>query len=427
MNHIPGPESKRLLKKLHRVEPPHVTYGDADFPVFIQKASGTRVWDADGNRYLDLTAFFAVSGLGHGAPVIRKAAEKVLQAGWHAMGDVHPHALKAEAAEAIVSVLPKSLNQAWFSCNGSDAVETALKTAYLATGKPGVIAFDGAYHGLGYGALQVTSRKFFREPFAAQGGAFGEFMPFPMEGASKRGQMDQLLGWIRTRLRSSKPRPVGAVIIEPIQGRAGVRPVDPYFLKNLAAIVRAEKALLIFDEIYSGFCRTGKWFAFEHTGVTPDLICLGKGMSNGFPISACVSSAKIFSAWGPSRGEARHTSTFLGHPMGCAMASATIAELKRGRYDRVAAQTGAALRLELEALVPRHPDLLAGVRGRGLMLGLVLRKPGSGGRLMKQLLKHGIILLPSGEQSDVLSFSPPFTLQSAEIREAVRAISETLD
>lgn len=423
---IPGPESKKLLKKLHRSEPPHVTYGDADFPIFIKSASGTRVTDADGNRYLDLTAFFAVAGLGHGAPAVRKAAEKVLKDGWHAMGDVHPHALKAEAAEAVASVLPKSLNQVWFSCNGSDAVETALKTAYLATGKPGVIAFDGAYHGLGYGALQVTQRPFFREPFAGQGGAFGEFVPFCMEGAVKRAEMDRQLGWIRTRLRSSNPRKVGAVIVEPIQGRAGVRPIDPYFLKNLASIVRAENALLIFDEIYSGFCRTGKWFAFEHYGVVPDLLCLGKGMSNGFPISACVSSAKIFSAWGPSRGEARHTSTFLGHPMGCAMTSAVIAELKRGRYDRVAAQTGAALRLELEALVSGHPDLLAGVRGRGLMLGLVLRQPGSGGRLMKKLLKRGVILLPSGERSDVLSFSPPFTLQPAQIREAVSALSDVL-
>lgn len=423
---IPGPESKRLLKKLHRVEPPHVTYGDADFPIFIQKASGTRVWDADGNRYLDLTAFFAVSGLGHGAPVVRRAAERALEAGWHAMGDVHPHALKAEAAEAIVSVLPKSLNQVWFSCNGSDAVETALKTAYLATGKPGVIAFHGAYHGLGYGALQVTHRPFFREPFAGQGGAFGEFVPFPVEGALKRAELDRQLEWIRTRLRDSRPRKVGAVIIEPIQGRAGVRPVDPYFLKNLVLIVRAEKALLIFDEIYSGFCRTGKWFAFEHYGVRPDLICLGKGMSNGFPISACVSSSKIFGAWGPSRGEARHTSTFLGHPMGCAMTSATIAELKRGRYDRKVAQTGDLLRLELEGLVSKHPDVFGGVRGRGLMLGLVLKQPGSGGRWMKRLLKRGVILLPSGERSDVLSFSPPFILQPSEIREAVQAVSAEL-
>lgn len=426
MRSIPGERSRQLLKKLHRVEPAHVTYGDADFPVFIRKASGARVWDADGNRYLDLTAFFAVSGLGHGAPAVKRAAQAVLDSGWHAMGDVHPHALKAEAAEAVASVLPRSLSQVWFSCNGSDAVETALKTAFLATGKPGVLAFHGAYHGLGYGALQVTHRPFFREPFAAQGGAFADFVPFPMEGAVKRGDVDRQLDWIRTRLRTKKLREVGAVIIEPIQGRAGVRPADPYFLKNLALIVRAEKALLIFDEIYSGFCRTGKWFAFEHYGVTPDLLCLGKGMSNGFPISACVSSPKVFGAWGPSRGEARHTSTFLGHPMGCAMTSATIAELKRGRYDRKAAETGAALRLELEALVSRHPDFLSGVRGRGLMLGLVLRQPGSGARLMKKLLKRGVILLPSGERSDVLSFSPPFTLQPAEIREAVHAVSEAL-
>lgn len=427
MSRIPGSKSKRLLAQLRKSESPHVTYGDADFPVFIRSAKGARVTDVDGNHYLDLTAFFAVCGLGHGAPVVRRAAEAVLKRGWHAMGDVHPHELKLEAAQAVASVLPKPLKQVWFSCNGSDAVETALKTAYLYTGKPGVLAFEGAYHGLGYGALQVTSRAFFREPFAGQGGAFGEFAPFPMEGAVTRAEANRQLSAISKRLRSAKPRRIGAVIVEPIQGRAGVRPIDPYFLTQLARVVRAAKALLIFDEIYSGFCRTGKWFAFEHYGVTPDLICLGKGMSNGFPISACVSSARVFGAWGPSTGEARHTSTFLGHPMGCAMTAATIAELKRGCFDRIADWSGAVLRPELESLVSRRPDLFAGVRGRGLMLGLVLRKPGSAARLMKKLLKRGVLLLPSGERSDVLSFSPPLTLQPAEIHEAVQALFEVLD
>ncbi|MBP9733418.1 MAG: aspartate aminotransferase family protein [Candidatus Omnitrophica bacterium] len=419
---IPGSASKKLLKQLRQYESPHVTYGDADFPVFIRSAKGCRVTDVDGNSYLDLTAFFAVCGLGHGAPVVRRAAEAVLKRGWHAMGDVHPHELKLEAARAVASVLPKPLKQVWFSCNGSDAVETALKTAYLYTGKPGVLAFEGSYHGLGYGALQVTSRAFFREPFAGQGGAFGEFAPFPMEGAVTRAEADRQLSAIRKRLMSASPRRIGAVIVEPIQGRAGVRPIDPYFLTKLARIVRAAKALLIFDEIYSGFCRTGKWFAFEHYGVTPDLICLGKGMSNGFPISACVSSSKIFAAWGPSPGEARHTSTFLGHPMGCAMTSATIGHLKLGQWDVRARETGEYFRRQLCQLVLKKPRAAAGVRGRGLMLGLVLKQPGAAAQLMKQCLKKGIILLPSGEKSNIVSFSPSFIISKAQIKTAVDQI-----
>ena len=129
MSPIPGPRSKKLLKKLRAVECAQITYADKYFPLFIESASGASVTDADGNRFLDLTSFFAVSGLGHGAPVVRKAAEAAFARGWHAMGDVHPHAVKVEAAEAIVSVLPKPLGQVFLSANGSDAVETALKAA----------------------------------------------------------------------------------------------------------------------------------------------------------------------------------------------------------------------------------------------------------------------------------------------------------
>lgn len=423
---IPGPVSQKLLKKLRQVECAHVTYGDADFPIFIRSAKGTRVTDADGNRYLDLTAFFAVAGLGHAAPVVWRAAERVLKNGWHAMGDVHPHELKVEAAEAVVSVMPKPLDRVFFSANGSDAVETALKTAFLCTGKPGVLAFEGAYHGLGYGALQVTHRPFFREPFLKQTGTFAEFMSFPVEGEWDRFALDQLVDGVRQRLRARSGRQIGAVIVEPIQGRAGVRPIDSYFLKNLARVVRAEKALLIFDEIYSGFCRTGKWFAFEHYGVVPDLLCLGKGMSSGFPISVCVASKKTFAAWGASRGEAKHTSTFLGHPLGCAMTTATIRELRRGRWDRRVAEVGKYLRSRLEELAGRYPSRVAGVRGQGLMLGLVLRKKGAAGRLMKRLLKKGILVLPSGRDSEVLSFSPPFLINKIEIDGAIRCLDREL-
>lgn len=423
---VPGSGSKKLLAKLRRFECANITYADRDFPIFIRSARGTRVSDVDGNRYLDLTAFFAVAGLGHGAPAVRRAAESAFARGWHAMGDVHPHELKVRAAEAVASVLPAPLQQTFFSANGSDAVETALKTAFLYTGRPGVIAFEGAYHGLGYGALQVTHRKFFREPFAGQGGAFGEFVPFPMEGETSRETADRLLAKIRARLRSPRPRRVGAVIVEPIQGRAGVRPIDPYFLRNLARIVRTAGALLIFDEIYSGFCRTGKWFAFEHYGVVPDLVCLGKGMSNGFPISACVGSAKVFGAWGPSRGEAKHTSTFLGHPVGCAMTSAVITELKRGRWDRRVAETGRYLERQLRELAAEHPSQILGVRGRGLMQGLVFRRLKAAAQLLKPLLKRGIIALPSGDRSDVLSFSPPFTITRREIDSALRELRRLL-
>jgi len=421
---IPGPKSRRMLKELHRAECPHVTFGDREFPVFIDSARGLRVTDVDGNELLDFTAFFAVSNLGHAAPAAARALRRMAGRGWHAMGDVHPHVLKLEAARALTRFVPGDLSRVFFSSSGSDAVETAMKTAFLYTGRPGVIAFEGAYHGLGYGALQATHRRYFRGPFTRQSGNFVRFWEFVAEGEKSARQADEALRRLRVFLKR-RPSRFGAMIVEPIQGRAGVRPADPRFLRGLKRICRECGMLLIFDEIYTGFGRTGKRFAFMHSGVRPDILCLGKGIANGFPISACVFPARIASAWGKSPGEARHTSTFLGNPLGCAMILEVLAELKRGGWIQKAETAGRELGAMLERLRVRHPRRIAGVRGKGLMRGLVLKK-GSGAAVMKAALKRGLILLPAGPRSEVVTFTPPFGVRPAHIRQAERILDEVL-
>lgn len=422
---VPGPQSKKLLRRLRHVECLHVTYSDADFPVFWSAARGASVTDADGNRFLDLTAAFAVANLGHTPPAVRRAAVRQMGRTWHAMGDVHPHEAKIDCAERVLRLLGRPFAKVYFSNSGFEAVETAMKTAFLMTGRPGVIAFEGAYHGLGYGALQATHRRFFRDPFIKQTGDVARFARFVTETAAPdevRRELKRVDGWCAAR----GPKPVGAILIEPIQGRGGVRAAHPAFLKGLRAIAARRGVALIFDEIFTGFGRTGKWFAFEHSGVRPDLVTLGKGMANGFPISLCAGTEKAMAAWGPCPGEARHTSTFLGNPLGCAMAVATLSELEKKKLPQRAARLGPFMKRGLGALVAAFPDILKEARGRGLMWGLEFRDPKKAGRAVKALLKKGVLVLGSGEKSETLSITPPLVITGQELGRAFSALKEVL-
>jgi 4-aminobutyrate aminotransferase-like enzyme len=193
-------------------------------------------------------------------------------------------------------------------------------------------------------------------------------------------------------------------------------------------------ALLILDEIYTGFGRTGAWFACEHSGVTPDLICLGKALTGGFPLSACVGRADVMdAAWPASNGEAIHTSTFLGHPVGCAMALANIAEIRTKKLAQRSAKLGKMLFCELSKVQSPKPKVICRARGIGLMAGLeLLNTDGSPAselslRAIKKLLHRGFIFLPEGEHANVISFTPPLTISETQLRRAVRALQKALD
>ena len=419
---IPGPKSKALMQELHRVECPHITYSDRDFPVFWKKAKGAAVEDVDGNRYLDFTAAFGVSNLGHSPSFIEKAMRSQMKEIWHAMGDIHPTEAKVRCAQELTRLLPKSLDQVIFSSSGSEAVESALKTAFIVTGRPGILSFDGAYHGLTYGALQVTSRPFFRDPFCEQVRSSVIFEPFWMERAHSSEEIKKALDRIDGLLEGRSAEPIGAVVIEPIQGRGGIRVADPLFLRGLRDLCSKHKVLLIFDEIYTGFARTGKLFAFEHYGVEPDLLCLGKGMANGFPLSACAGRKNLMAAWGPSSGEARHTSTFLGNPLGCAMALAVFKALRNPSWLKRVNALGLELSRGLAGLVKKFPALLSEARGKGLMQGLVFKDGASADKAVKESLKKGMILLASGDAGDVLTFTPPFVISKEEIHLALKML-----
>jgi len=409
---IPGPRSIELAERLAEVESRNVTCLEPVAPIFWERAHGANVWDVDGNRFVDLTAAFGVANTGHAHPRVVAAVLAQAELLLHGMGDVHPPAVKVELLEALVRLFPGGEPaRAVLSSSGSDAVETAIKTATLATGNPGIVAFDGAYHGLGFGALDATARRDFREPFDSRLAHATSFAHFGDAGDV-----------VRAARASSVP--VGAVIVEPIQGRGGERIPPDGFLAALRTLCDAEGWLLIVDEIFTGFGRTGRWFACEHDGVIPDLICLGKGMASGMPISACVGRAEVMDAWPVSRGEAIHTQTFIGHPPGCAAALAAIRVIESEKLVENAAATGAiALNRLAERLAGR--DGVVEVRGRGLIIAVECDTNERAANVCARALSRGVIALLSGDDGRVVSITPPLCIEREILERAIDIIADT--
>lgn len=425
-------ETDKTLGVLREYESRNILFVDPEggWPIVWNRAKGVHVWDVEGRKYLDLTAAFGVAAAGHANSRVVKAGQAQMEKLLHAMGDVHPHPLKAQLARELSRLTferwQRKRGKTIFCNSGFEAVEAALKTARLATGKNGVIAFDGAYHGLGYGALNTTHREMFRGPFADQVGGFGNWVEFPASAAAlKRAKQA-----IRSVIKSGN---IGAFLLEPIQGRGGINVPHVDFLPWLRKLCDREQIVLIADEIYTGFGRTGKWFACEHWKTVPDLVCVGKALTGGFPMSACVGRADLMdAAWPESDGEAIHTSTFLGHPVGCAMALANLNEIRKRRLPQNTARLGRWLLKRMAGMT--IPDGYSAIpRGHGLFVGLELLGPdGSAAteesvRIMKRMLQRGFVLLPEGDAGNVISFIPPLTITEQQLDSACRALQRELN
>jgi 4-aminobutyrate aminotransferase-like enzyme len=458
---VPGAISSALADRLARVESRNVTYRSESFPIFWDQARGSNVWDVDGNRYVDLTAGFGVAATGHAHPKIVAAIQKQAERLVHGMGDVHPPSAKVQLLDRLAGVVPMADVRSVLCTSGSEAVEIALKTACLATGKPGVLAFTGAYHGLTYGALSVTDRALFRGPFEAQLNPHVVRVDFPhpyrvparltqlardedapRSTGSKRLPVDaddaESGAWLtRAALRAvehslddAEGEHIGAIIVEPVQGRGGEVVPPAGFLSGLEKLCRSRSLLLILDEIYTGFGRTGSWFACQAEGVEPDLLCVGKAFSGAMPIAACVGQRESMDAWPESRGEAMHTTTFLGHPIACAAASAAIEIIAEEELVQRAAELGRWWQDHLRNALDHHP-WVGDVRGRGLMMAIDLvsdrfsKRPDRalGQYVVKSCLRSGWIVLPSGPDGNVISFSPALDIG----QELLEAATEMLD
>jgi 4-aminobutyrate aminotransferase/(S)-3-amino-2-methylpropionate transaminase len=418
----PGPESRRLSAALRDVESRNITYVGANAPIFLRSGKGANLQDVDGNVYIDCSAAFAVAAVGHSNPRVVAAIADQAARLLHGMGDVYPTKEKIDLARELCALTPGSGDKrVIFGVTGADAVEAAIKTAIMSTGKPGVICFEGAYHGLTYGALEVTDRDHFRAPFVRQLGRFSWRLPFPDET-----NWQESIDSIERMLGASTSHDIGALLVEPIQGRGGDRPAPLGWLRAVRELCRTAGPVLILDEVYTGFGRTGRWFACEHAGIEPDLLCVGKGMASGFPISACIGRAGVMDSWPQSTGEAIHTSTFLGSPVGCAAALASIGELRERKLIERAAILGVLIDELLGQLGRAAPAKVSAARGRGMMWGIQCTSAETAAATVIEALRRGVVVLVSGVRGDVISLSPPLVISEEQLRHAIDILAKSL-
>jgi len=357
-------------------------------PVPVTFVEGDGLWlvDADGRRYLDFGSGIAVVGLGHRHPAPLAAARAQLDRLWHAS-----NLFGTEPASALAQLLSERFGGAQaFLCNsGAEAIEAALKYARLATGKTGIVALEGSFHGRTTGALSATGQPAKREPFE------------PLLPEVRFARANDIAS-----LEAAVGPGTGLILLEPIQGEGGVRPLEPEFL----AAAAAHDTLLCLDEIQTGVGRTGTFFAFEQLGVRPDLVVLAKGLANGLPIGALLVADEATGAFAPGH----HGSTFGGNPVSCAAACAVVETLDDDLLANVRAQ-GERLRAGLAKL----PGL-DGVRGAGLLLGADTERPAA--EITAAALEHGLVVLTAGEH--VLRLAPPLVVGPDEVDRALSILEE---
>jgi 4-aminobutyrate aminotransferase len=395
---------------------------------------GHRLYDTDGKAYLDFANGIAVTALGHAHPKVNAAIHAQVDrivGPVNAMGFTEPI---SRLADELAATFPEPLDSVMFMNSGSEAIDAALKLARRVTGRPGIIAFRGAFHGRTFGAMSVTSSAInYRvgyEPLLSS----VHLTTFPAvyrgfggdEAAAIDGAMADLVTLTST---SIPPSAVGSILIEPIQGEGGYTPAPPEFLRRLREFCDEHGIMLIADEVQSGYGRTGRMWAFEHAGIVPDVVVIAKAIANGLPLSAIASSRAVQERWG--RGA--HGSTFGGNPVACAAGVAVLETIRsEGLIDNVVAR-GAELRAGLERIAAED-DRIGDIRGPGLMIGVefvrdrATREPDGAlpDRLSASCADNGLLVLTCGSQHEVMRWIPPLDVTAAEISESVEIFGESL-
>ncbi len=419
----PAAVSRTMSECLRAVESRNVTYVADGWPIFWQEARGANVRDVDGNVYVDLTSAFGVALLGHTHPAVVAAVREQSGTLMHGMGDIHPSGPKLDLLERLCALAPWSEARAVLASTGSEAIEIALKTAQLATGRPGVLALRGGYHGLTLGSLAVTEREHFRERFSERLYKGVAFAPFPDTAVDGDTAATVALAEAHAALQNGAPNgdAIGAVIVEPVQGRAGARLAPDGFMASLSRIAADAGALVIADEVLTGLGRCGAMLASERVGLEPDIVCVGKTLGGGIPISACLARRDVMDAWPESRGEAIHTSTFLGHPIACAAALAVLHTIETERVFDRARELGSRMLELLDSELASEPGVVD-VRGLGALIGIELAGDSLAVRVAEAALREGLILLPAGDRGHVLELTPPVILSDEQMNYACGAL-----
>ena len=384
------------LPSITETEDAHLINLYAKRDIALVRGQGTKLWDSAGNEYLDLYSNYGVNILGHAHPVVNAAIKEQVDILANCHSSFYNDA-RARFLATLGEMAPAELSRAFLSSSGTEGVEAALKFARVATGRIKVVAARRGYHGRTLGALNATAEKKYRDPF----------LPL-MEGFSHVAYDDI------DALGAAVDGETSAIILEPIQGEGGIYAPSDDYLPAVREIARRSGALLILDEIQSAF-RTGTLFACEASGVTPDILCVSKGIANGFPLAVTLVTEEV-AAKIPAGS---HGSTFGGNPLACAAGEATLRALREeGRFAQ-ATRVGTYFLDQLRAL--NHPKI-RDVRGRGLMIGVELRERAT--KHLRGLQERGVICLSAG--ATTLRFLPPLLLTEAEVDQAVAIIGEVL-
>ena len=429
---LPGPRAKAAIATDHRLISPSYT---RSYPLVAQSGRGVRVEDVDGNQFLDFSAGIAVVSTGHCHPEVVAAIQKQAAQLIHISGtDFYNEAL-TDLAQRLSAVAPMPGPHRFFYGNsGAEAVECALKLARYHTGRQHIVAFLGAFHGRTMGALSLTASKPQQKRRFAPLVPGVTHVPYPYAYRNATGGPEQQdafsLGcarYIEEKLFKTMlpPEEVAAIFVEPIQGEGGYVVAPDNFLRELRAICDRHGILLVVDEVQSGCGRTGKWWAIEHSGVQPDIVCLAKGIASGMPLGVCMARAEIMD-WKPGS----HASTFGGNPVSIAAALATIGILEREGIAN-AARVGEFMLQRLRGWINTHP-MVGDVRGRGLMIGIELvrdkatREPAPELRARVETLafERGLMILGCGPNS--LRLAPPLIVREEEATVALDLLEDAL-
>ena len=405
------------MGRLRALECHDATFHDQPAAVVLKRGQGSLVWDVEGNEYIDLSSGFGSLPLGHNHQGVVESLHENIKDSMlvHGLGDVHPSSAKVDLMEELANWLPARLAKGALSLSGGQAVEYAVKTCIQAKQSNVFIAFKGAYHGLDLGILGLNGREDFKAPFSAAAG----LNVFHLDYGADLSVLDA-----QVRKIQENNGPVAGIIVEPIQGRGGVISPGLDWLSGLSVISKNNGIAFILDEVFTGIGRTGReLFASQ---IECDLVCLGKAIGGGFPLSACFGTEEMMDAWPKSQGEALHTGTFFGHPFSCLVGTKTLQIARREGLTERASSFGRQAKHQLQAMVssvlPR-----AHVRGEGLMLCLDLGLAGQGVELSDQLRRDvKVITIPCGPGGQGISLSPALNIPEDLFLEAVARIKTTL-
>ena len=369
------------------------------FPVTIERGLGAHVWDINGKEYIDCMGGYGVALVGH----CNSRVVKALQSQLEKIITVHSslyNKTREEFLENLIKIAPKGLNQVYLNNSGTEAVEAAIKFARKFTGKSGMVAMNGSYHGKSFGSLSLTFNPKYRKSFEPLVEKVS-FSPF--------GDIEAL--------RSTVNSDTAFIILEPIQGESGIHVAPDGFLQNVRKLCDEKGILLIFDEIQSGLGRTGKMWAGEHWNTTPDIMCLAKGIAGGVPMGATLVRPDILACIG--KGE--QSSTFGGNPLSCAAGIATIQALTQDRLVENAVKMGIKFHEGLEKLKEKH-KIIREIRGKGLMIGVEIKFE------VKDILfdgiASGVLFLYSGK--NILRLLPPLVISESDIDKALEVLDTVL-